>query len=236
MTNISEAVVPAPADAQKHEEAAVKTRALIAVDSRMEQEMIGLHLKLEPMLPSPRTILFTASCAGEGVSTIVRAYGWVAANRFASRTLILDCSRREKGQKGFFNISNGFGWNDAARGLVELDGAIRRIGNSALYVSGYSSKDPALLADRSKINRFLATIQERFDLVLLDSPPATMGLDGINFMGGLDGVILVVEAEKTRWPIVDNTKNRILSGGNRILGLVMNKKRNHIPQYLYRRL
>jgi len=73
-------------------------------------------------------------------------------------------------------------------------------------------------------------------LILVDSPPATTSPEGFALMRKADGVVLVVEADKTRWPVVESVKERILQHGGNVLGLVLNKRRYHIPEFVYRRL
>jgi len=50
------------------------------------------------------------------------------------------------------------------------------------------------------------------------------------------GVVLVVEAERTRAPIVEQARRAVEANGGRLLGVVMNKRRYHIPRAIYRRL
>jgi Mrp family chromosome partitioning ATPase len=52
----------------------------------------------------------------------------------------------------------------------------------------------------------------------------------------VDGVVLVVEAEKTRWQVVENLKEKIQNVGGNIIGVVFNKRRFYIPEALYKRL
>jgi len=52
----------------------------------------------------------------------------------------------------------------------------------------------------------------------------------------VDGVVLVVEAEKTRWQVVESLKEKIENSGGNILGMVFNKRRFYIPENIYRRM
>jgi len=73
-------------------------------------------------------------------------------------------------------------------------------------------------------------------LIIVDSPPASMFPDGPAIVSRLDGVILVVEAEKTRWHVALSVKEKILKSGGNILGIVFNKRRLYIPEFIYRYL
>jgi len=45
-----------------------------------------------------------------------------------------------------------------------------------------------------------------------------------------------VEAERTRWEVAENARKSIKSGNGNVLGVVLNKRRYHIPNWLYKRL
>lgn len=206
----------------------------------MEREMVELHLNVEALLPdTPRKIIqFTGSRAGEGVSTVVREYAWMATEKLGKSVLIIDTDQTDRGQNVFSHIRNRYSWGDAVRGQVAIDESFSRIDNTNLYVSGYSSRPGAAaqLPDSQQFVSLFERLRVRFDLVLIDSPSSATGLDALVLARCVDGVILVVEAEKTRWPIVESVKNRIVNNGGKILGTVFNKRRNYIPEFIYSRL
>ena len=86
------------------------------------------------------------------------------------------------------------------------------------------------------IKEFREAVKEKFDLVLIDSAPASASPDGISLSRYVDGVVLVLSAEKTRKPVAENLKNRILQNGGNLLGMVFNNRRYHIPEFVYKRL
>jgi Mrp family chromosome partitioning ATPase len=85
-------------------------------------------------------------------------------------------------------------------------------------------------------DHFWERIRKNFDVILLDSPPATIISGNFDYFSKTDGVVLVVEAEKTRLPVLESTVNKVKKSGGRILGIVLNKRRYHIPDFIYRRL
>jgi Mrp family chromosome partitioning ATPase len=90
--------------------------------------------------------------------------------------------------------------------------------------------------DSVKNSGFWEPLKAKFDLIIVDSPPATMFPDGPAIVSQVDGVILVVEAEKTRWQVALRVKEKIVKSGGTILGVVFNKRRYYIPQFVYRHL
>ena len=75
--------------------------------------------------------------------------------------------------------------------------------------------------------------RHHYDFVIIDAAASS---DGFALARHVDGVILVVEAEYTRWPVVQNFKDRLVSSGANILGVVLNKRRYYIPSFLYHRV
>ena len=50
----------------------------------------------------------------------------------------------------------------------------------------------------------------------------------------MDGVVLVVQAENTRWEVAQSAKERIEDENIKILGAVLNKRKMHIPGWAYK--
>ena len=185
-----------------------------------------------------KVIQFIGSREGEGTSTVVREFARVSARKFDKKVLLLDADQYHPSQHLFFDIQSKCGWQEVLRDQQPIDKALYQIGDTRLSVSPssqYSASNPENL-NSLLIDIFWKKLRQRFDLILVDSPPATTSPDGLAMCSKVDGIILVVEAEKTRWPVAENTKNRILNSGGKILGIVLNKRRYYIPEWVYKRL
>jgi succinoglycan biosynthesis transport protein ExoP len=90
--------------------------------------------------------------------------------------------------------------------------------------------DPKTFADLLK--RWTGT----YKAVVFDMPPVWDGQFSARLAGQVDGVILVVEAEKVRWEVARQAKEFLMQGHARLLGVVLNKRQFHIPDWMYRRL
>jgi Mrp family chromosome partitioning ATPase len=78
--------------------------------------------------------------------------------------------------------------------------------------------------------------QRNYSFVVVDIPPLNEGIASLRLGGPLDAVILVIETEKVRWEAA-RWGLELLQGANaNILGAVLNKRRLHIPEWIYRRL
>ena len=75
-----------------------------------------------------------------------------------------------------------------------------------------------------------------YDWVIVDSPPVTSFPDASSIAAACGGAILVVQAESTRAELVEEAKRILDSTGIDLLGAVLNQRRHHIPDFIYRRL
>ena len=92
------------------------------------------------------------------------------------------------------------------------------------------------LFNSPRFDGFWTNLKHNFDLVLIDSPPLTVSPDGLALASKVDGVILVVEADKTKWRTARHVREKIEMVGGKMLGVVFNKRRFYIPQSIYKYL
>jgi protein-tyrosine kinase len=234
---------------QKREDSSVMVRpapsaiilpAIEPSELDMEREMITLYQNIESILPDlpKKVIQFMGSREGEGTSTIIREFARISATRLGKRVILLDADRQHPIQHLLFNIHPEYGWEDALGNGISVEKTAYQIGTSTLFLSPVSPCSVSIhqIFDSPRLKDFFETLRQIFDLVIIDSPPAVVSPDGISISRMVDGVVLVVEAEKTRWPVVGKVRDNIIRNGGKILGMVLNKRRHYIPGIIYERL
>jgi len=90
--------------------------------------------------------------------------------------------------------------------------------------------------DSKRFDAFLQFTREKFDYTILDSAPITGFSEPQAICSKMDGVLLVVEAGKTRREVAFRAKKELEQAGAKVLGVVLNKRRYYIPEWLYQRL
>ncbi len=198
-------------------------------------------------------VQFVAANAGDGTSSIARDFALVAAMRAHDRVLLLDLALPVNDQLSHLT----------ARGLVEGPSTIdpvelglpvegragsgngnatqhtwlkfHRVRTSSLYVSerqqqAGGSEDPPGMA------QFWERMRTEFELVVVDSPALSESFDPVMVANQMDAVILVINAEATRSQVARNLRDRMMEVGGPVIGCVLNRRRYHIPRFLYRRL
>lgn len=191
----------------------------------------------DPAVPS--CLVGVTSCApGEGVSTVASNLAACATHVVGSSVLLVEANLEEP------TLAQRLG-SPASPGLVEALGnpdqwnrSLHRsqVPNVWLMPAGKVSRQTRPMASLAGAGRLLEAIRNRFPFVVVDLPPAPESVFGLALAECLDGVLLVLEAERMRVQVAERTKQLFAQSRVNLLGAVLNKRRMHIPGWLYRRL
>jgi tyrosine-protein kinase Etk/Wzc len=73
------------------------------------------------------------------------------------------------------------------------------------------------------MSRFLATARERYDLVVIDTPPMFASSDALALAAQVDGIVVVVDARRTRQRMLRASLRRLTIAGGSVVGIVLNR-------------
>ena len=211
-----------------------------AIRLELDTEMIALYHSLDNAFPGldRKVVLFIGVKGGEGTSTVVSSLARVAAERFHRKVAVIDANTTHPTQHRLFGISPTVGWDDVLRGIEPTERALYPAVSDRLWiipVSAAGARTDQVIGTHG-IEAFFRALRERVDLVLIDGAPAMVFPDSVAFSGKANGVVLVIEAESTRWPVSQSVHHQITKAGGRVIGIVLNKRRYYIPEFVYRRL
>ncbi len=206
----------------------------------MRREMVQLEQRLAGLLLDPQhnIIQFISSRNQEGVSTIVQEFGRVLVEKQGKSVLLVDGDSQKITQHQFFGIPPKTSLQYIMRNGGDLDQAITPVLHSRLFLallSGDNSETVQYEVNTSKQDLW-NHIRKQFDMILIDTAPIDISDEGLELCAASDGVVMVVEAEKTRSHVTLNLKNRIIHNGGKLLGVVFNKQTHYIPSWAYKRL
>lgn len=171
-----------------------------------------------------QTILVASAINGEGRSTCVKNLGIALAN-LNFKVVIADCDFRNPAQGKFFEKSSAEG----IANCIEQDGNISDFvqntltENLSFVAGGASGKSPAETLSNKKMSGIFNALKEKFDLILIDTPPLLNFPDTLILNDYADGIILVVEANKTELKAIREVKTRLEQVNGNILGVILNK-------------
>ena len=180
------------------------------------------------------TILLTSSGPEEGKSTISSNLGITFASGM-KRTLIVDADFRKPKLHRVFGLRNGPGLVEALVGEAGIDEVLQptRVKNLTVIPRGSNPPNPAELLDSDKMREILRHLRDRFDVVIVDSPPVGSVSDALILAAQVDGTVLVVEAGKFEAGLILRAKEQIEKAHGRILGVVINKSKRERLGYYY---
>lgn len=209
-------------------------------DFDMEKEMLDLYSSIASLLPDlgGKVVQFIGSREGEGTSTLIREFARVLSVQFNKSVFLLDADLCQVDQ----GVSSTRHQEHSLELVVQESDLIveasHELVDSRFFVCPVSTfgASPAAVLDSPHLNSFFEKLKQQFDFILVDSPPVSVSAIGLALVHKVDGVVLVVEAEKTRWPVARRAKERIIKAQGNILGIIFNKRRYYIPSFIYKRL
>ena len=177
----------------------------------------------------PAILAVTSATHGEGVTTLVRELGQVVAGELGQAVLSITASPGGDGPSGLEAVVEGF---FPLERVIEPDPTIPQLYHARLSTGGARA---SLLFDSAEFDRMLRQLVRFTRLVLVDTPPVLSEVTALAFARRAAGVVLVVEAEKTRAMLIEQARRRIERAEGRLCGVVLNKRRQHIPNSIVRR-
>jgi non-specific protein-tyrosine kinase len=172
-----------------------------------------------------RTVLVTSAGPGDGKTTVVANLG-VALAESGKRVILVDCDLRRPGLHQVFGQALAPGLTNAIiESLPEPPLRATAVPGLQVLTAGDTPPNPAEFIASERLARLLARLQERADVLVLDSPPVSIVADAAVLAPSMDGVILVVRAGGTKRDLAQRAKEQLESVGARVLGAVLNDAR-----------
>lgn len=185
-------------------------------------------------LPSGlHTILVAASRHGEGATTVAIGLANALGKERDSRVLLLEGNLRTPIFDAVLPLAMENGLADFMAGRAAPEALVTRLdGWSFSVITAGSASSTAM--DFELLQSLLERLRPQFDFIIIDGPPINQYADSSILATKVDGVILVVEADRTPVTDAETAKRQLDKVGSRILGVVLNRRRSYIPAFLDR--
>lgn len=189
-----------------------------------------------------RTLLVTSAAPAEGKTTVACciAIGMAQAGK---RVVLLDCDMRRPRVHRVFSRPNDVGLTTALIDAAQLDDIVRttEVPNLSIVTTGPIPPNPAELLHSEAFAKLLASLQARFDNIVIDSPPIAPVTDAAVLSTKVDGTVLVVRALQTRKDLARRAARSLRDVGGRMVGTVLNavdferREYGYYQYYYYKR-
>lgn len=171
----------------------------------------------------PKTILFTSGQPGEGKTTTAINTA-ISLSQLGASVLLIDADLRRPTVHRVFKMNQPQGLSTYLSRQVEVDPLIHKlwVPNLSVLPCGPIPPNPAELISSERMKEVLKSLSEKYDHVLIDSPPLINVTDPVILSTMVDGVILVVQAGRSTRDIVRRARHELSSVGAKIFGVVLN--------------
>ena len=184
-------------------------------------------------------LAFTSAAPQEGVSHVTQSFAVELARHSERRTLIISADRLQSLRVADFirmpdcctrtNIENLW--------VLRTQKQVKANGNG----NGNGKRPPenkiTRLEDESEfgLDRIEA-LRLTFPNILIDCRSLKVSSEAAVLASTVDGIVVVVEAGRTRRDEIQNAKRTIEMAKGNFLGFILNKRRYPVPEWLYKRL
>lgn len=170
-----------------------------------------------------RKLLITSTSPQEGKTFTVANLAWSFVRQPERRVLLIDADLRAPRLHMQFGAPKSPGLADYLRGDIDEYKAMQvgPEGNLCLIPAGIDVANPSELLHSERMKRLLDNMARVFDWVILDSPPALALHDASILSDMCDGVLFVVRAGSTDFPMAEKATSEFRD--KNLLGVVLNR-------------
>ncbi|MDA0270103.1 MAG: polysaccharide biosynthesis tyrosine autokinase [Chloroflexi bacterium] len=182
-----------------------------------------------------RLVLVTSPGPGEGKTTTAANLA-VVFGLAGHRVCVVDTDLRRPTVHRVFGVENTEGLTNLLLAREpEFERAVQRSvhTNVSVLSSGPLPPNPSELLGSARMQEIMDWLRERFDIVLLDSPPALVVTDASVLATLVDGIVIVARAGKTRRGAIVATVEELAQTGRPIAGLILNRVQARESGYYY---
>jgi len=218
---VAKGASPIPTQSQYNQYQEIKTKLI----TRFSEESI-------------KTIMFTSTAHGDGSSFTAVSFATTLSRDCRLNVLLMDANLRCPRLHEIFNIEYNQGLSDLLTKDEDKTSFLKKVGHGELYLipCGENNSGPINLFESIRFEKMLKIMREKFDYVILDAPPVNSYAESIVIATKVDGVILVLESDKTRQQVAIRAKQEMEKAGAKVLGVILNKRKHYIPEWIYKRL
>lgn len=189
---------------------------------------------------APGVLAITSAESGEGRSSLALALGLEVASTLGGKVLVVEANFRSSGMSELAGLAkDGAGLADVLYKGSRPEEVIHPLGANApdVLTAGKLESGPfSPLMSREKMEKIIRELAGKYTYVIMETPPINLYPESPVLVAIADGVILTIKAGATSRETVQLATRKLESAGAKFLGLVLNRKQYHLPEWLYKRL
>jgi capsular exopolysaccharide synthesis family protein len=171
----------------------------------------------------PKTMMVTSGQPGDGKTTTVFNVA-LALTQLKAEVVVVDCDMRKPRIHKLLQLTKSEGLSTYLASGGDLNRFISRtpVPHLSVLPCGYVPPNPSELISSESMKELLRSLGEKFDYVVIDSPPLFSVSDSLILSTLVDGVILVVKSGQSKSELVRRASQSLSAVGARVLGIALN--------------
>lgn len=181
-----------------------------------------------------RVMLITSTVPSEGKSFISSNLSLTFANH-GEKTLLLDGDLRLPNVASSLQLENDYGLLDHADKGVGLDEVIIKdvYPNLDVLPTGGKSKNPTQVLNSAQFEAMLADLRDRYDRIIIDTPPLAAVSDALNLLPLVDGILYVIKFNTVKRKTAVANVRRLWESDTPVFGAILNNIGGSLSSYYY---
>ena len=183
-----------------------------------------------------RSVVITSAQPSEGKS-IVSSNLAIALAQAGHSTVLVSADMRRPTLEGLMSIHNQTGLSDLLAAPELRPPPLLDVGvpNLAVLPSGPLPPNPGELLASKNFADLVELLNLKFEYVIVDTPPVLSAADSISAATSTDGVIVVVDGQKTDMTTILQVRSDLDRAGANVVGAVLNRDRSRNARIFSRR-
>ena len=213
---------------EKNVEPANRTVPFVVIES---YKAIRTNLMFLLSQTRSHTFEISSSLPGEGKSSCAVNLA-IAFSQLGNKILLIDADLRKPSVYRKLRLQNSKGLSSVLVDLCTISEAVMQINsNFDVLLSGPIPPNPSELLGSDQMTRLLDSIKDKYDYIIIDTPPVNIVSDAVVLAAKTEGIVMVVQDKKTTHDEFKKAVSSLSFADARLLGVVLNSSSEKSAKY-----